>query len=602
MQHGITADALQTLAAWAQSAGLDGGLDERRSRALVTALMPAELGERAVISRVTPSVEPVAVASLGQRYEAFLAMTRARSKKRAGTFYTPPKLARELCRRALEGRSVRSVIDPACGSGAVLLEALAFVEASSIYAVDLDPVAVWFARVALSLASKSTDDQDIARWIDRVRVGDALLGAPFDREITFDAVVGNPPWVSFAGRAAERLDDAHKRAYRQKYRAFSGFPTAHGMFIERAAQLLAPGGRLALLVPTTVADLDGYRATRAALAERANVDEPIVELGFEQFDGVVQPTMILCATARSERSDEPEPHRRWSVASARVSTPRPLLAPSLVARLDALPRFAKDTFGEGGFQSAGTIAKSHLGSLGEHRFVVPLREGADVVAFACRAPSIGLDPDPTALSAARCTLRPQSFYDRVTVLVRQTARYPIACRHDPRFAFRNSLLAGFSQDPDVLCALLNSSLLRAWHLSTQRDGRQAVFPQLKVAHLRALPSPPEGASLDALGALARDAEKHQRARLELGRAFAARWGAPERAFDVIDGAVAGSPSFARSLRDPEQRRAFEEAVERARDHWTQARAAIDAIDENVCRIYGVAEDERASIRAVLEFK
>jgi methylase of polypeptide subunit release factors len=605
VQHGLTAEALRSLAAWALAAGREAGLDERRARAVVGRLIPKELREDAVVSAVESaeaSAENVSVASLGQRYETLLAVTRARAKKRAGTFYTPSKLARELCRRALEGRVVLSVIDPACGAGAVLLEALAFAKPAALYAIDLDPAAVWLARVALALASGRHDDASISHWIERVRVADALLEQPFDRSLLFDAVVGNPPWVSYAGRSAERLDPMQKRALREKYRAFSGFPTAHGMFIERAATLLADGGRLALLVPTTVADLDGYRATREALASRAHVDEPVDELGFDQFDGVVQPTMILCATARPRGESVDQPSRRWSVASARLAAPRPLLAPSLVARLEALARFPKDTFGEGGFQSAGTIAKTHLGPLDEPRFSVPLREGADVVPFACRAPSLGLDPSPDALAVARCTLRPQSFYDRVTVLVRQTARYPIACRHDPSAAFRNSLLAGFSSEPDALCALLNSALLRAWHLSTQRDGRQAVFPQVKVAHLRALPAPPEERPLAELAELAREAERHQRARLALARESSRSMGVSERAFDVVDGEIAGSPSSARALRDEEARRAFDAAIEQAREHWRRARAVLEKIDENVCRIYGVTDEERASIDAVLAWK
>jgi hypothetical protein len=37
---------------------------------------------------------------------------------------------------------------------------------------------------------------------------------------------------------------------------------------------------------------------------------------------------------------------------------------------------------------------------------------------------------------------------------------------------------------------LNSQLYRAIHLARQRDARQAAFPQVKIAHLRALPCPP----------------------------------------------------------------------------------------------------------------
>jgi hypothetical protein len=80
-------------------------------------------------------------------------------------------------------------------------------------------------------------------------------------------------------------------------------------------------------------------------------------------------------------------------------------------------------------------------------------------------------------------------------VVRQTARYPIAALHGG-LPFRNSLLAGFRVDglpPELVVGLLNSALYRALHLATQRDARQATFPQVKVAHLRALPAPPEDA-------------------------------------------------------------------------------------------------------------
>jgi hypothetical protein len=90
-------------------------------------------------------------------------------------------------------------------------------------------------------------------------------------------------------------------------------------------------------------------------------------------------------------------------------------------------------------------------------------------------------------------LRDRDDYGRVSFVVRQTARYPIAALHRG-LPFRNSLLAGFSIDgfpPDLVVGLLNSSLYRALHVASQRDARQATFPQVKIAHLRALPSPPE---------------------------------------------------------------------------------------------------------------
>jgi hypothetical protein len=90
-------------------------------------------------------------------------------------------------------------------------------------------------------------------------------------------------------------------------------------------------------------------------------------------------------------------------------------------------------------------------------------------------------------------LRPPDSWAEVALLIRQTARYPIAAPSDG-LAFRNSVLAGFENrrwSRWLLLALLNSSLLRWAHYWMHRDARQGM-PQLKVGHLRALPAMPEG--------------------------------------------------------------------------------------------------------------
>jgi SAM-dependent methyltransferase len=651
----------------ALSAARSAGLSLERARTVLAALDPrAGLADSIAVAvrALEPDPDPIAPEALGPRYESLLARVDPRGRKRGGSYFTPPHLARALCERALGGRPAGDVLDPACGAGAVLLEALRWVPAERVHGADVDLVAVWVARVALALVSGAHHDEAILGWSARVRARDALAPEPFGP--AFDAVVGNPPWVAYAGRSAEPIEPAVRAEWKRRFESFQGFPTAHGMFIERAASLLAPGGRLALLVPVPVADLDGYRATRAALARYAVVDQPLEELDPDAFEGVVQPAMILAATAhpraatnlesmgkyslrpvserpsrgrRSARDDalplfsaparSPAPSSgfapspapafasapvsapvssrsdRWLLARPGATEPPRVLAPSLMERLAELPRFAPETFGEGGFQSAGTLAAHNLGPWpGEPRFSVPLREGADVEAFACRPPSLALDPDPAALARARATLRPAAFYARVPVLIRQTARFPIASRNEPAHGFRNSLLAGFSEDPDALCALLNSALLRAWHLCSQRDGRQAVFPQLKVAHLRALPAPPAGASLADLSALARVAASSQRARIALAkrfiddqRALGAR--VPRGALDPRGDQIPGSPPYAQTLRDPETLARYEETLARSRALWASTRETFVAIDEAVFALYGLTELERASVRAAL---
>jgi tRNA1(Val) A37 N6-methylase TrmN6 len=596
----IESESFRPLVAQALAALVGAGLSVTQARHALRILAPAGLEALANFEHfddvdVQPPTEgPV---SLGIAYERLQATFQRSTKKRHGSFYTPSVLARRLCEVAFGTKRPQRVLDPSCGAGAILVGALAFVGPEALHGVDIDPVAVWIARITLAIESRTLDPASLARWCDRVRVGDALEAETFRDQPPFDAIIGNPPWVSYAGRSAEPISDEQRKRWKTSFRSFAGFPTAQGMFVERSASLLKPGGRLALLVPTTMADLAGYGPAREALTRVARVDDPLEELGFGRFDSVVQPTMILSATAVNH--NERASRAPWRLAGG-DATARSSLASSLIERLRAMPRFDRHTFGEGGFQSAKHIARTHLVALGdrasEPRFTVPLRTGSDVIPFACRAPSMALDPDPVALSAARCTLRAMDFYHRVTVLIRQTARFPIAARHEPVYVFRNSLLAGFSDDPLVLCALLNSSLLRAVHLDAQRDGRQAVFPQLKVAHLRALPAPPEGASLDALRLAAARAERAQFRKLAAIRAYGP---CPRTAFQEKADRIEPSRAFLRSLKDGQQRARFDQALAAVREAHAEAFAAISECDALVFDLYDVREHERESVRAVL---
>ena len=154
---------------------------------------------------------------LGKAFEALMA---ASDRKRSGAFYTPQDLVEGLTGHALDsllsenaaGDSLDAlqrikVLDPACGSGAFLvyaLERLAVLRrqhgepgsvaeirrrvlTTSIFGVDLNPMAVWLCelRLWLSIVIES-DEVDPMRVtplpnLDRhIRVGDSLAGGAFD--------------------------------------------------------------------------------------------------------------------------------------------------------------------------------------------------------------------------------------------------------------------------------------------------------------------------------------------------------------------------------------------------------------------------------------
>jgi hypothetical protein len=151
---------------------------------------------------------------LGKTFEALMA---APDRKTTGAFYTPQDLVEDVAAHAVAslpdcGAQVESlrqirVLDPACGSGAFLVHVLERIAAlrkahgeagsiadirrrvltSSIFGVDLNPMAVWLCelRLWLSIVIES-DDVDPMRIaplpnLDRhIRVGDSLAGGAFD--------------------------------------------------------------------------------------------------------------------------------------------------------------------------------------------------------------------------------------------------------------------------------------------------------------------------------------------------------------------------------------------------------------------------------------
>lgn len=516
-------------------AGLPKGDVQRLSELLGTARSEAELEER---------LSHVLARRVEIRPAGALVVGAGLARRTSGAHYTPEALARATLERALapllEGRTEAELLelrvcDPAMGTGdflevaadvlgravhaarlaegreSDLAAARSAVAARCLFGVDKDPVAVDCARWTLArMAAGEMRPPDLSQAL---RAGDALVGsASPDRHDTpspafhwhdefpaifarggFDACVGNPPWVAYAGRAAQPLASALARYYEVHNAAFFGYRSLHGLFVRRAAELLRPGGRLGLVLPTSVADLHGYAPVRAAHDALCETDEDLIDFGDGAFAGVFQPCMALTSTRRGGPAAA-APRRTWRLS--RTDLDAPSLA--LLERLEALPRLAPEHFGERGLQSTGDDL-SHLKHLPapEGRFTVPLREGVDVTEFAALPPT--LFGDPERLGAR---LRPRSEYERVDVIIRQTARFPIAARADG-VAFRNSLLAGFGTPrlgTGALLAYLNSSLVRFFHFARHRDARQGM-PQLKIGHLRALPAVPDEAkaALEALG-------------------------------------------------------------------------------------------------------
>ncbi len=474
--------------------------------------VPGPVPRGPAIARLEEAFRDAPPEAIGHLYEATLDVEMARAdgevllslgrgRKTTGSFYTPRKITTRVVRAALDASSkgVRRVCDPAFGGGAFLLETgRQLVERTGnspgqiaeqcLFGVDSSPLAVAVGEMAIWLWAP---DADIRTLRTNLLEGDSVREHDFG-DTHFDLVIGNPPWVAYAGRAAQPLPPHVRRGYASRYDCFRGYPTLHGLFVELATSL-APSGVIALVLPSPVADLAGYAPVRRVLAESHTPREPLMEFGQDAFSGVTQPSFALLALPGP---DSRGGDREWQLVErqrARVEASS-VAIPEAMSRIASGPSFPRELFGEMGFQSAGDVARTLFFRSDEpdDLHTVPLLEGRDVGEFRQGPPRLFLNPDREALTRAKTRLRDVANYQRVRFVTRQTAKFPIAALHSG-LPFRNTLLAGFDVEgfsPELVVALLNSSLYRALHIGLRRDARQAAFPQVKIAHLRALPRPP----------------------------------------------------------------------------------------------------------------
>jgi methylase of polypeptide subunit release factors len=176
------------------------------------------------------------------------------------------------------------VLDPACGSGAFLIEAFDHLHAeyrqtndrltelqgkqmglfypdarilqSNLYGVDLNEEAIQICRLSLWIKT-ARRDQVLTSLDHTIRVGNSVVDDPavhplaFDWETAFpevttaggfDVVVGNPPYVR-----QEWLSD-YKPYLQSAYKAYHGMADLYVYFYERGLRVLKPAGLLSFIV------------------------------------------------------------------------------------------------------------------------------------------------------------------------------------------------------------------------------------------------------------------------------------------------------------------------------------------------------------------
>ena len=337
-------DVAVALVQLARETGRGAGSDQSLVRRLARGEATGPLIERAarpeLLQRLADpeAAPPQEAGSAGRRlcghYESLQAPA---SRRRRGAYYTPERVSRAAVDLVLpEGAGAGPIVDPACGGGAFLLSAAARAPAASLHGVDLDATAIDVARAALWLDA-APPGGDLPGVRDRLRVGDALRGRPgaFDgsRRATafhwdeafpeavaeggFAALVGNPPYGALA---ADHPSLQHTGGHYKGLFA-GGRPNAFGLFLRRAADLVRPGGRIALVLPRSLARVASYAPLRTLLGGMGHV-EHLVDVG--RATSGVGYEQVIVVVRRGPASPDRDLTRTWHLPQA-GGPPRPLL-------------------------------------------------------------------------------------------------------------------------------------------------------------------------------------------------------------------------------------------------------------------------------------
>lgn len=219
-------------------------------------------------------------------------------QKLRGGYYTPLDLATFLVRWVAE-IDPQFALEPSCGDGIFFraISAVRGLSTTTVTAFELDPLEAEAAqRRARELEIRaSVAWQDFLGW---------ALKHINDREVRFDAVVGNPPFIRYQYLPTEFQARAEK-IFEVLHLPFTKHTNAWVPFVLASVSLLRPGGRIAMVVPAEIIHVMHAQALRSYLGRecrRVVLIDP-KELWFDQ---TLQGAVLLLAEKRRSRAEKSE--------------------------------------------------------------------------------------------------------------------------------------------------------------------------------------------------------------------------------------------------------------------------------------------------------
>lgn len=221
---------------------------------------------------------------LGDAYEYLIGKFASGAGKKAGEFYTPQEVSKVLAKIVTTGKSkLKSVYDPTCGSGSLLLRVAREVkDVSNFYGQEMNRTTYNLARMNMILHGVHYRKFNIKQ--------EDTLEHPLHLGKQFEAIVANPPFsAKWSANPIFSTDDRFSQ-----YGKLAPASKADYAFVQHMIHHLAENGIMAIVLPHGVLYRSGAEQhILKYLIETKNYLDAVIALPENLFYGTTYTTCIL---------------------------------------------------------------------------------------------------------------------------------------------------------------------------------------------------------------------------------------------------------------------------------------------------------------------
>jgi type I restriction enzyme M protein len=236
------------------------------------------------LDKIDFQLENTEIDVLGDAYEYLISQFASGAGKKAGEFYTPQEVSKILAKIVTTGKDkLKSVYDPTCGSGSLLLRVAKEVkDVSAFYGQEMNRTTYNLARMNMILHDVHYKKFDIRQ--------EDTLENPQHIDERFEAIVANPPfsalWSSNSLFMSDERFSQYGKLAPKKYADYA--------FVQHMIYQLSENGIMATLMPHGALYRGNSEAhIRKYLIREKNYLDSVIGLPEGIFYGTPIPTCIM---------------------------------------------------------------------------------------------------------------------------------------------------------------------------------------------------------------------------------------------------------------------------------------------------------------------